>query len=119
MNYIPGKAMPGEEKRAFSLDYREITEAIGTVTAGTLNILLDQDLTFGTPDHITEHYRLWECKLSTAGMIERDEPPFPAWIIQVKGEEFPANFIEVLSLTHLRTALKKTNFPSFPIEVAY
>ena len=119
MNYIPGKAMPGEELRAHTLDYREITELIGTVCAGTLNVLLDQDLPPRPPDHTTEHYKLWECKLSTAAMIEADEPGFPGWIIQVQGEHFPANFIEVLSPIHLRTALKKTNFPSFPIEVAY
>ena len=119
MTYYPGKVLPGEEKRSFSLDYREITERIGNVCAGTVNILLDSDLTLGEPDAATEHYRLWKCQISDEQMIRDGEPPYSGWIIKVRGESFPLHFIEVLADVHIRTALKKTNFPSYPIEIAY
>ena len=117
MKHYAGKALPGEEKRTFSLDYREIVEVIGPVIAGTLNLFFEDDLELGPPPHFTEHYEFWPCTLATEGMIRRDEPGYPGYVIRVLGENFPPNFAEVLSPIHLRTALKKTNFPAFPIEI--
>lgn len=117
--YHAGKALPGEERRTFTLDYREIADAIGTVTAGTLNVFFHLDLEIGPPAITTKHYQFWPCSVSTEGMIRRDEPGFPGWAIRVLGEKNPPNFIEVLSPIHIRTALKKTNWPDFPIEVGF
>ena len=118
MEYYAGKALPGEERRTFTLDYREIADAIGTVAAGTFNAFLYEDLELKAPPIITEHYALWPCELATEGMIRRDEPGIPGHIIRVRGESLPANFVEILSPVHIRTSLKKTNWPGFPIEVA-
>lgn len=118
MTHHPGKVFPGEEKRAFSLDYREISERIGDVIAGTINVVLDEDLSLGAPDAETEHYRFWKCKIADEQMIRDGEPEYPGWIIQIKGEEFPMNFVEILANVHIKTALKKTNWPSYPIEIS-
>ncbi len=119
VKYCAGKALPGEERRAFTLDYKEIAEAVGTVTAGTLNVFFHLDLDIGAAFLTTEHYHFWPVTVSTKGMIERDEPGIPGWGIRVLGEKFPPNFIEILSPIHIRTALKKTNWPDFSIEVAF
>lgn len=118
MKHYAGKALPGEELRTKTLDYREITETIGTVVPGTLNAFFDDDLELGPPAHFTEHYEFWPCEIATVGMIRRGEPSIPGHIIRVLGENFPPNFIEVLSPVHIRTSLKKTNFPAFPIEIS-
>ena len=118
MKYFAGKTLPGEERRTFTLDYQEIAGAIGNVCAGTLNIFFHEDLDLGVPTVTTEHYDLWACDLATEGMIRRDEAPIAGFVIRVHGEDLPANFAEVLSKTHIRTSLKKTNWPSFPIELA-
>lgn len=118
MKYHAGQALPGGEERTFSLDYREISEALGeSVTAGTLNVALVDDADLGPPDKVSAYYRFWACEIATEGMIERDEPGYPGWVIKVKGEGLPSNFVEILSPVHLRTALKKTNWPAFPVEI--
>ena len=119
VKYCAGKALPGEEKRTFSLDYQEIAGAIGTVTAGTFNVFFHLDLDLGVPTLTTEHYDFWSVEVSTAGMIKRDEPGIPGYVIRVYGENNPPNFAEIVSPIHIRTALKKTNWPDFPIEVAF
>lgn len=119
MKYLPGKALPGCEERFSGLDYREIAEALGkSVCAGTFNVGLVDDLFPGDPEIETEHYQFWPCSVATSEMIERDEEGLPGWIIRVKGESLPDNLAEILSEFHLRTSLKKTNWPSFPIEIA-
>ncbi len=118
MKHHPGKVLPGEEKRTFSLDYREITERIGEVIAGTINVLLEEDLTLGQADAETENYRFWKCKIADEQMIADGEPEYDGWIIKVKGEDFPMNFVEILAKVHIRTALKKTNWPSYAIEIS-
>ena len=118
MKYLGGKSLPGEELRAKTLDFGEIYGAIGTVYPGTFNVFFGEDLELGVPTITTEKYDFWACEMATEGMIEREEPGLPGYIIRVSGENLPANFAEIVSPIHIRTALKKTNWPSFPIEIA-
>lgn len=118
MKYYAGQAIPGSEERFYSLDYGEIVAGLGkSVCAGTFNVALIDDPELGEPSIITEHYHFWGCVVATAEMIERDEEGIPGWIIKVLGENFPPNLVEIVSEIHLRTALKKVNWPAFPIEV--
>jgi CTP-dependent riboflavin kinase len=118
VKYYPGQALPGSEERTFGLDYREISEALGkSVCAGTFNVGLIDDFDWGRPYIESENYLFWRCQVATEEMIERDEEGYAGWIILVRAEEQPANLVEILSPVHLRTALKKRNWPAFPIEI--
>lgn len=119
MTYLPGKTYPGGEDRTFSLDYRQIADALGvSVMAGTLNIRIEGEVNLGEPDIVSEDYEFWNCSVSTSEMIERDKAAIPGFIFREKGSDLPDNFIEILSTIHIRTALEKINWPSFPIEVS-
>ncbi len=117
--YLAGKAIPGSEERTFNLNYAAIVDALGeSMVAGTFNIALDEDLEPGRPDIVAANYRFWRCEVATSGMIEKDEPGIPGYLIKVMGENYPSNLAEVLSHVHIRTALKMNNWPSFPVELS-
>ena len=119
MRHYTGQALPGGEDRASTLDYGEIIGVLGQrVHVGTFNVDLVDDLYPGEPDLESDHYQFWRCWVSTAGMIEREEPGIAGWLIRVRGEDLPAHFVEVLSVDHIRTLLKKANWPAFPIEIS-
>ena len=117
MSGFAGKALPGGELRGKELDFEEIEKAVNApIYPGTFNISLMEAIDFQAKI-VTERYSLVPCRLFTTGMIERDEPGIPGWVIRVNNESLPANFVEVVSPHHIRRLLKKTNWPSFPIEI--
>ena len=117
--YYTGKALPGSETRADELADSGLAHVLQTDLApGTFNVMLTEAPPLGEPDAEHGPYRLWACQVSTAGMIERDEPPYPGWILRVVDEYLPSEFVEIISPVHLRTAMNCQHWPAFPVEVA-
>ena len=119
MRYYVGKAIPGEERRSETLDTEALSQALQeSLAPGTFNVSLTDTPDLGLPDLRVVPYSLWACRISTTSMIERDAEGLRGWIIRVDGEAFPSYFVEIIAPNHLRTAMKRQNFPTFPVEIA-
>lgn len=119
MRYYAGKAQTGSETRALELADTGLGRRLGVrLSPGTFNIALMESPVLGDPDFRHGPYACWRCAVSTRSMIERDEEGFQGWVLRVDGERLPDHFVEVISQTHLRTALNMEHWPSFPVELA-
>jgi len=113
-NVLRGRALPGEEARAETLDIPTLNALLRTqIFPGTVNIQLTEPPTLGEPQFsIGGEFDLWPCKL------DGDEWTKPCgwvdgWIIKFAGEELPTTYIEVISNTNVRNHLSMQDFPSF------
>ncbi len=116
--YFAGKAQPGSETRADELKNTGLGWRLREkLCPGTFNVALMETPSIGEPDLIVGPYRLWECRVATLGMVERNELGIPGWVIRAEDEHLPGHFVEVISPHCIRKALKMENWPAFPVEI--
>lgn len=118
-SYYAGQALPGMEIRSDALDQFALNRLTGErLMSGTFNVSLMESPRLGPSKLTVGQYHLWPCKVAITGMVEREEAGIPGWVLRIDGEHLPDNFVEIISAQHLRTALKKVNWPAFAVEVA-
>jgi len=114
---VKGRAVPGAEESAATLDEGLLSRMVGVdIYPGTVNIALLQDIELGNPAFSVGVYSIWPCK------IDGDEWTGPqgwvdAWVLHIDGEELPPNYIEVISPTCIREHLNMQDFPSFIVKL--
>ena len=81
--YFAGKAQPGSETRAGELKNTGLGWRLREkLCPGTFNVALMEDPPLGKPDLVLGPYSLWECRVATLGMVERDEPGYRGWAVR-------------------------------------
>lgn len=119
MIYYAGQAIPGNEQRAQTLNMGALSLATqDELVAGTLNVVLLASPELGRLDLRIPPYHLWPCQIASEEMIRDEVEGYSGWVIRVDGEPIIDHFLEVIAPIHLRTAMKRQNWPSFPVEVA-
>lgn len=113
---IQGRAIPGEEARTDTLDHDLLVQTVEhALHPGTFNIQLLQEPQLALPVHGTSEYKLWPCHVRS--LEGSSQGWFNAYILEVKGEDLPKSYVELMSEHFLREKMKMLNFPSFICEV--
>ena len=113
MARLKGQVLPGRERRATQVDWQALSIVLGVpLYRGTLNVFLEDPL----PD---VPWEAWiDGQYFTHPCWVPGPPRLNAWLFMTPEEDPPPpEFVEIIAPWGLREALRKQDFPSFPVEL--